>query len=56
MKKPSINGVELNGDLTTAELGIINDAEITDVATWSSKYILEKLENFFSYQGTCRYG
>lgn len=45
-EKPSINGVELNGDLTTAELGIINDAEITDVATWSSKYILEKLENF----------
>ena len=45
-EKPSINGIELNGDLTTAELGIINDTEITDVATWSSKYILEQLENF----------
>ena len=36
------NGNRINERITR----FINDTEITDVATWSSKYILEQLENF----------
>lgn len=43
--KPSINGVTLTGNLTTAQLGVINDESISDVSTWSSKYIQQKLNN-----------
>ncbi len=43
--KPSINGITLTGDLTTAQLGVIEDESITDVSTWSSKYIQQKLNN-----------
>jgi hypothetical protein len=44
--KPTINGVVLNGDLTTASLGIINDDTISTVSAWSSRYIQEKLNSF----------
>ena len=42
--KPSINGVVLNGNLTTASLGIIDDNTITDIATWSSEQIEKRLK------------
>ena len=37
--KPSINGVTLVGNLTSAEIGIINDNEEGDQSTYSSKKI-----------------
>lgn len=44
--KPRINGIELNGDLTSADIGVIKDESISDVSTWSSRLIQEKLNNF----------
>lgn len=44
--KPRINGIELNGDLTSASIGVINDETISDIATWSSRLIQEKLKDF----------
>lgn len=43
-QKPSINGIILNGNLTTSQLGIIEDENVTDVATWSSQQIAKKLK------------
>lgn len=37
--KPSINGITLAGDLTTADLGIIDDETISDLKTYSSRKI-----------------
>lgn len=45
-EKPTINGVVLNGELTSASLGIIKDDTISSIATWSSSYIQQKLDNF----------
>lgn len=43
--KPSINGITLAGDLTTADLGIIDDETISDLKTYSSRKI-QQLVNF----------
>ena len=37
--KPSINGITLIGNLTSAEIGVINDEEIGEQSTYSSKKI-----------------
>ena len=43
-QKPSINGIILNGNLTTSQLGIIEDESVTDAATWSSQQIAKKIK------------
>lgn len=45
INKPSINGITLSGDLTTAELGIIDDLSVTDIKTWSSTKIKQALDS-----------
>ena len=40
----SINGISLAGDLSTVELGIINDETISDLSTYSSKLLQQKLD------------
>lgn len=42
--KPSINGVTLVGNLTSADLGIIDDENISDGATYSSAMIQKQLQ------------
>lgn len=44
--KPSINGITLAGDLTTADLGIIDDETISDFKTYSSKKIQQLVNSF----------
>lgn len=44
MQKPSINGITLNGNLTTSQLGIIEDESVTDLSTWSSQQISKKIK------------
>lgn len=44
--KPSINGITLAGDLTTADLGIIDDETISDLKTYSSKKIQQLVNSF----------
>lgn len=41
--KPSINGITLMGNLTTADIGIIDDETISDVTTYSSAMIQRQL-------------
>lgn len=43
-QKPSINGIILNGNLTTSQLGIIEDESVTDLSTWSSQQISKKIK------------
>ena len=54
--KPSINGVILNGDLSSASLGIIDDETPSTQSTWSSMYIKKQIETapavITSIQGT----
>ena len=44
--KPSINGIILAGDLTTADLGIIDDETVSDLKTYSSKKIQQLVNSF----------
>lgn len=44
-QKPSINNVVLDGELTTVDLGIIDDANTSALSTWSSQQIQQKLNN-----------
>lgn len=44
VNKPSINGVILNGDFTSASLGIIDDETPSTQSTWSSSYIKKQIE------------
>lgn len=48
--KPSINGVTLIGDLTSAEIGVIDDTKIGENSTYSS----QKIESLITkvYKGT----
>lgn len=41
--KPSINGITLMGNLTTADIGIIDDETISNVTTYSSAMIQKQL-------------
>lgn len=41
----SINGITLAGDLSSVELGIIDDENISDLSTYSSKMIQQKLNS-----------
>ena len=43
-EKPTINGIVLNGDLTSASLGIVDDENLSTVSAWSSVYIQKKLD------------
>lgn len=43
--KPSINGIIICDDQDAVQLGIIEDESISDIATWSSKYIQQVLNN-----------
>ena len=43
-QKPSINGIILNGNLTTSQLGIIEDESVTDLSTWSYQQISKKIK------------
>lgn len=42
--KPTINGVVVSGNLSTTDLGIINDTGSSDQSTWSSAYIQKQIE------------
>jgi len=42
--KPTINGIVLNGDLTAASLGIIDDTAPSTQGTWSSAYIKQQID------------
>ena len=44
-QKPSINNVVLDGELTTVDLGIINDANTSVLSTWSSQEIQRQILN-----------
>lgn len=43
--KPTINGVVICDDTNAVQLGIIEDENISDLKTWSSKYIQQILNN-----------
>jgi len=44
-QKPSINNIVLDGELTTVDLGIINDANTSALSTWSSQEIQRQILN-----------
>lgn len=43
--RPTINGIIVCNDKDAVQLGIIEDTTISDVKTWSSKYITQVLNN-----------
>lgn len=43
--RPTINGIVLCDDKNAVQLGVIDDETVTDVKTWSSKYITQFLNN-----------
>ncbi len=43
--RPTINGVVICDDNNAVQLGIIEDENISDIKTWSSKYIQQVLNN-----------
>lgn len=45
INKPSINGITLAGDITTADLGIIDDESISDIKTYSSKKLQQLINS-----------
>lgn len=43
--KPTINGIVICDDSSAVQLGIIEDETISDISTWSSKYMQQILNN-----------